>query len=417
MVCGHDSLLWRKSGNALYCIRIKRQDADVPRVNALIDRAYEIVDYGSYASLKTMMFQTRHSKCTDDRDRIYAMLGMLHDTDAELAIRPDYTKPSKEVYQELVLRYIDRQQQLSILLLCELRSGVPTLPSWVPNFAIPNTARPLLNMRATGDSLCNVESTGGDALQVAGLWVCTLRHLEILESTAERQYPRQDVIEAARRFASTHDMSSNYLDSTTLREAYCRTMCAGPVLDEILQSDGGGLVDASPAAKKFLDYAKDTCSGRSFFQTAMGHIGVGPRIAEKDDLLCVLLGCGSPMLLRAARDNSFRLVGECFVPGLMCNEAILGPLPGKFTRVSKLDETWNSYVGAFVDMWSGEARVEDPMLGVLPYGCERKVHEREKVRTIFVHENYLEGIHDRDLRLSKSALLDQGIVMEAFNLI
>lgn len=44
----------------------------------------------------------------------------------------------------------------------------------------------------------------------------------------------------------------------------------------------------------------------------------------------VFLGCSSPLVLRPVitrQEIRYKIVGECYVPGLMHTEALLGPLP------------------------------------------------------------------------------------------
>jgi len=49
-------------------------------------------------------------------------------------------------------------------------------------------------------------------------------------------------------------------------------------------------------------------------------MGLGPKNSQKDDFLCVLDGGQVPFLLRAVEEDTFRLVGECYVYGIMNGE-------------------------------------------------------------------------------------------------
>ena len=51
-------------------------------------------------------------------------------------------------------------------------------------------------------------------------------------------------------------------------------------------------------------------------------VGIGPRDCRHGDVLCILLGCSVPVLLRERRSH-FELVGECYVHGMMDGEALL----------------------------------------------------------------------------------------------
>lgn len=49
------------------------------------------------------------------------------------------------------------------------------------------------------------------------------------------------------------------------------------------------------------------------------------------------LGCPVPLALRPVNDGEYEVVGQCFVPGIMHGEAILGDLPSNADVVLGLD--------------------------------------------------------------------------------
>lgn len=62
-------------------------------------------------------------------------------------------------------------------------------------------------------------------------------------------------------------------------------------------------------------------SGRSVLATSNGWIGLGPINKAPGDVICVIEGADVSFVLRPTAD-CFRLVGECFVQGLMCGELL-----------------------------------------------------------------------------------------------
>ena len=64
--------------------------------------------------------------------------------------------------------------------------------------------------------------------------------------------------------------------------------------------------------------------GRCFFMTSSGYMGLAPAGTEEGDLVCVLLGCCVPLVLRYT-DGNYVLIGECFVMGLMDGEIFESP--------------------------------------------------------------------------------------------
>jgi hypothetical protein len=59
----------------------------------------------------------------------------------------------------------------------------------------------------------------------------------------------------------------------------------------------------------------------SYFSTRLHYIGVGPTRMENGDVLCVILGCSVPVVLRPC-GGQYQFVGPCYVFGLMEGEAI-----------------------------------------------------------------------------------------------
>ena len=51
------------------------------------------------------------------------------------------------------------------------------------------------------------------------------------------------------------------------------------------------------------------------FATTSGYLGIGAHAVEEDDVVCVLLECSWPVILRPQADGSFRLVTFAYVNG------------------------------------------------------------------------------------------------------
>jgi hypothetical protein len=56
--------------------------------------------------------------------------------------------------------------------------------------------------------------------------------------------------------------------------------------------------------------------------TRDGLLGLVPAEAEVGDVIAILLGAPVPQVLRLQADGSYRLVGECYVRGVMDGEAL-----------------------------------------------------------------------------------------------
>lgn len=120
---------------------------------------------GSLRSLLELLSQARDSYSTDDRDKIFALLGIARDADHGL-LSPNYKKPLVDAYTTLTKHFIQRDRSLDILSAVEdqqfrLRRNrkidkyidglegneLPMksqLPAWVPDWEVHRPSTPLL---------------------------------------------------------------------------------------------------------------------------------------------------------------------------------------------------------------------------------------------------------------------------------
>ncbi len=73
----------------------------------------------------------------------------------------------------------------------------------------------------------------------------------------------------------------------------------------------------------------NNCKGRVMYRTTKKYMGLAPRAAQRRDVIAVLLGCSSPMILRLINQDHFKLVVEANCDGFIDGEALLGPLPSR----------------------------------------------------------------------------------------
>ncbi|RFU29649.1 hypothetical protein B7463_g6704, partial [Scytalidium lignicola] len=107
----------------------------------------------------------RYAKCTDPRDKIFALLGLrflthlncmksLRDEFASLDITPDYEIGVVELYKHFAYKVIETKGHLDILSVIGLYPlQTPGLPSWVPDWAPSKHVVPLLRYTRPGNLL------------------------------------------------------------------------------------------------------------------------------------------------------------------------------------------------------------------------------------------------------------------------
>ncbi|KAL5083978.1 hypothetical protein Trisim1_000714 [Trichoderma cf. simile WF8] len=82
--------------------------------------------------LLSLMRHFGHRKASDDRDRVYALLGLCNQT---TAIRPDYWLDVKEVFMAPIIETIRNTKSLSVLYGDHSRKTRRDIPSWVPDWS------------------------------------------------------------------------------------------------------------------------------------------------------------------------------------------------------------------------------------------------------------------------------------------
>lgn len=114
-------------------------------------------------------------------------------------------------------------------------------------------------------------------------------------------------------------------------------------------------------------------------------MGLVPYGTRRGDIICVVLGCRVPIVLRRALadETQWEVVGACYVEGLMNGEAIYGVLPNHYRAVRHTgkDPNINGYQRAILDTRTHTLKT-DPAeflaeMGIRPTRYQRKPHMLE----------------------------------------
>lgn len=101
---------------------------------------------------------------------------------------------------------------------------------------------------------------------------------------------------------------------------------------------------------------------RSFFTTEHSDIGLASKAARPGAVVCVLLGCDVPLVIRRLEASStvHLIVGECYIDSFMDGEALLGPLPTDYKKVWKYIEESFGISPTYRDERTSESSRDDP---------------------------------------------------------
>lgn len=106
-------------------------------------------------------------------------------------------------------------------------------------------------------------------------------------------------------------------------ESYCRRYCTKELCDSsIFPEHVAHNYDSNLGSQRFLRNMS-ACAERIFFTTKRGLFGIGPRVLKPGDICSILAGSRVPLILRPSSEKGcYKLVGECYVGGVMWGEMV-----------------------------------------------------------------------------------------------
>lgn len=299
----------------------------------------------------------------DLRDKVYAMLShpSARTEDGNLIVQPDYSCSTYELDVILAIQFLEKFHSLQILSAVQHNKSKVVedinFASWIPSWELPSVYGLLWHtlteewyQTADGTLPCFHISDSDTTLNVTGLLIGSIDTYDTVmrsEWFVNRDPDDAHHIEALISFISASLNSSNctYSTSAERAEAYHKTLTAGNptvsskdfaafkkarILDSAHSSDTNSSNEAG-SSECFAQAAAAYSHHRRLFTTTKGYIGLGPRPTQGGDILCVLFGCPVPFVLQPSGER-YRLVGECYVHGVMQGEAIQAWKRGEYTE-------------------------------------------------------------------------------------
>ncbi|KAH7348375.1 heterokaryon incompatibility protein-domain-containing protein [Rhexocercosporidium sp. MPI-PUGE-AT-0058] len=390
---------------------------------------------------------TKKSFCFDKKDRLFAIRGLLI-ADAQQLITTDYALRTEQVYKATTISYTMFYENPNILTYCVLQS--PPLdveaPSWVPDFSFQEAPQHLRPMGADGSAPGYYSFEEGDILAVQGVKVTEI--IGVWASNITQKSTDGELGDVCFTWGKQLSLSAAYVAGGLMEDVLIEAILCGQIEENALTNFG--YVKSGHFCKELLlptgnsegkednefneiDSAfvfqlfRRLAIGRAFFTTAEGYIGVCPESAQIGDCVVVILGCEVPLVLRPYEDNkeNFIVVGECYVPGIMNAEAILGRLPPGWTKRSIMT---NDHRILMIYEQEGLKTQLDPRASTLPPGwkamfgtAEYPLEDEPEVERNWERiwfKNLEAGkISYYDPRMTPALLKEQGVDVQEFRLV
>ncbi|KAH8602924.1 heterokaryon incompatibility protein-domain-containing protein [Bisporella sp. PMI_857] len=408
-----------------------------------------IIEREKFSSDITLLELTKTSHCRDPRDRIYAINSLLS---PGIRIQPDYLKRVEDTYKAFTLGYINRHKDLGILGLCEMKVSPSNLqlPSWVPNFSVPNLTSLLFRYRSSGPSSSETKyNESYSILDVHGILTATI--IKVTSSIPDG-IQSSELLALIRLWEPPGLFTKAYWDGASLFEAFVSTLIGGqtegvmgedfgdfPSVDEctsvymrLMRDEENDASENLRAKTLFLLLLRRWTSGRAFFTTDNGYIGLCPVASQPGDQVIVALGADNPLILRLANgsEHYHQVVGECYLHGMMHGEAFLGRLPVGWGVPIK-----HGVDGSFRHTYThGNAVMQDdPRLGPLPEKWilrysgnsdlsdedfyDEELNAEGEIRLLVFWDTDTNEGSRFDPRLTSAALRERGVSLTYFHLV
>lgn len=408
--CGSCQVLWdhfRKATFVLSFAEGRRAAAGLTLIEGLFTRLKSLdalLLEHRRLSIFTIGDALTDTQCRDPRDRIYALLALMKPSDRTICGPPDYSATYQEIYLRIARKAIEFGS-LDLLTRCGGSHESPnTLPSWVPPW---NTDGPQWSVPQYGFASSRLYTSAriseSSVLQALGVTVCTVTSLQPFPSLSQMRL--EDQFQAWGCFirATDTDWSSQYPTGIAKTEAWARTLLEDGLLHMRLEDHSfpslesamqvveqmlpiGGQPENAKWADtcKFLHTAHRRTERQFLFAGSGGYMGTTPMGVQAGDLVCVVVGCDMPLLLRPVDGGRRHLiVGQCSTTGIMDGQALLGPLPHDVHPCFVYDEKFKGHVLAYKHADTGSLSPEDPRFSDLPVDLaeyRQKLEENPRVR-------------------------------------
>lgn len=299
---------------------------------------------------------------TEPRDQVYGLLGFL-DLTISSRVTPDYSLPIQALHTDFAKIFIQTTGSLGISLIGGRLDLSEDWPWWVLDWSLGfDRYHPRFDSphRASGSTLARVNFGHQDKqlccegfristvpvsrefqrrespfqLQRSGHQFCDEEALfagflgdlnrlvaESCDETPRRSYNRRLTSRIwKKRSGRTHPGNLGRIDYRYNRsEAFEYYFYGGMVFDLLMGRKPGRIREQLLLATETFDTVTEMMGDRMDVAKVRGHTVYAAESVE-DDVICILLACHYPVILRGCGEQMHRLVGECHNPHLMRGE-------------------------------------------------------------------------------------------------
>ena len=320
----------------------------------------ELSQQSAVKPLLELVQGTRTRLATDPRDKIYGLVALASDIDP-LPFAPTYQVTVNHLYEEFAAHVIRQNGSLKVFECCTFQPAQKQCPSWVPDWRYSKTRTIPINQeknsfRAAGMSCWDNSTAISDhSLGVDAICIDRLQNITSPEPQPnppgltdwENDYLplfkwQQEII---RKTVEMTSLSLLYRSEQERWHAWWRTSIGERKndLERATPDDEGRVRVAKDTVDAMANDDLDMVDFRStdsqgihkqmcammeyhrFGLTREGRIGWVPLAARTGDIVSLMRGSPVPVIIRRSqRRNSYLMVGQSYIHGIMDGEAVAG---------------------------------------------------------------------------------------------
>jgi len=316
-------------------------------------------------NLSSWLSGNRHRECKTPHDKIYSILGLLNEKLQEL-IQPNYHVRIGDLYQSVVHAYVRTSSCLDLICHSQHSNVQFEQPSWVPDWSRREKAAIFAEIPPyTLSNASFIPHTKPDfeendnVLTVQGICLGTIKRVNlefiILEDLRKQRW--HDDICSTETAESTHTAAKRsdapawwYFEASAERlflpaiknldpsdeqwETHLELFFDMVKLEwypsgsDWCENISSSELPILPSKQRLEDFGafyahlQGLMKSRTVFETEDLKIGVALDFAEPGDIVCQVLGCSVPLVLRRDPDGNFRFIGDAYVYHFLDGEVL-----------------------------------------------------------------------------------------------
>ena len=320
-----------------------------------------VLDPGSeLPELLDVLIQSITKKSTDPRDKVFAIVGLTKAGD-DRRLQIDYSKSVCQLFTEVSEYIISTSGLLDAIYIAP--TSDPEFPSWVAGWSFEGyLVSPMYPWyRAAGTTRAVTYCDTDKGLLLAQGFCIDKVMIHVTKSDRESRLDLKGTMKTLcdyhillrEEFEDSRSQWTSFLNTLYMSpgedyaidcwwsvpaakaiKRYCEKFCPETVHEELLWNipwnENSSRKWDNFKEKIFVETIENNLYNRMFFISERKILGLGPQQLQKGDLICVLLGCSCPVILRA-KDQHYFIIGPAYFDGYMWGKAMEEMEEGKFS--------------------------------------------------------------------------------------